>query len=352
IPPRWAPDIAKGQRIIDDIIRSLPDGTTRTRFMESMADQWNESVDRQATIHRGSIPVVDQAIESSRITHETYLRARQSLPGGWSPRYETGRTPHGVGNPYQAAEDVIHLSWADTAPQRRFLYQNQNHNWEGAGTDSKGRTIRVSDREKMRDTLPQNMKKLSASERNKALEQARRYVDLVNEHERWMPDDPSPEWAEAKAKRDAILNNPHFQKYQQSKNHLISEGGLPGSRRTQGMRDAERRGRETEAQRQRDAEVDPRYELIEVMDDGTLVYRIDGEHTAYITPERRSDIPAATRDQFRDHPDFENSRWFTGHIERNGQNVTGSRTHPNQAELLDELTAEAGIDGTAQATEP
>src|SRR5690606_13934457 len=200
-------------------------------------------------------------------------------------------------------------------------------------------------------SIPQNFSRKSGAERNKALEQARRYVDLVNEHERWMPDDPSPGWADAKAKRDAILNNPHFQKYQQTKNHLISEGGLPGNRRTRRMRDAEAQGRETDAQRQRDAEVDPRYELTEVMDDGTLVYRVDGEHTAYITPERRSDIPAATRDQFRDHPDFENSRWFTGHIERNGQNVTGSRTHPTQAELLDELTAEANITPRAETPE-
>lgn len=187
-PPRW--QVAPGETTMNARMQEAMTPEQREQFRRTMDRAWNESVERMMAQGTGK-PSADHAIESSRIAWESREEAAKINPAAREVEYEPNTTQD-RGTPYQATEEIIFQDWADTVAQRAYLYgnpQREGTGWRPEG--SKRQPTRITrNRPIIRDKLPKNIAQLQGQQRADAIRAAQRYVDIVNEHHKWNPDDP------------------------------------------------------------------------------------------------------------------------------------------------------------------
>lgn len=214
VPNRWKPkQPAEGNT--PDAITTLYDDApdTYVQVANDMAPQWREAEEAAGDMGHGE-PRIGHAINTSVITHETDAAITRIDPNApdrnWTE--STGNTPAGstASEPFRDANTVIRDPWTSSKSTgaRRRLYGKKLISREPS-------------------TVPAAGGRLSASA-NARLVALNRYVDLVQEHTRWLPDElNTKKFRDDYAKAANIDNLLRERGYRRSNGGYVGRDGLP-----------------------------------------------------------------------------------------------------------------------------
>ncbi len=173
IPNRWKPKTVidgKEPNTITKVYDESPE--TYAKVADEMGPAWREAEQAAGDLGHGE-PRFEHAINSAIITRETDDAITRIDPGApprdWAKVGDDTLPPTPANAAYRQAQDVVRDPWSNTTSKRGALYR--------------GKIIRQDIR-----AIPQAGKRLSTEDAAN-LTQLNRYVDLVDAHARWNPED-------------------------------------------------------------------------------------------------------------------------------------------------------------------